>query len=216
VISASGEAALILMKRPSPDVKQIGECLTEMVGAAHNVDEIIAGLRGLFYSRAANRKKTVQVNDLIDETLNVLKQEFRDHGILLTMEFAEHLPPIYADRSQIQQVLSNLLRNAIEAMEPIPPEQRSLRISTDLKDDAHVSIQIHDSGPGISAEIRDNIFVAFFTTKPIGTGLGLSISKTIVERHGGSLRIDESNAVGTTFEIVLPKGETPDHVEGPT
>ena len=114
------------------------------------------------------------------------------------------MPSIHADRAQINQVLFNLFKNAIEAMLSCPPEKRSLRVVTAATENSDVSINIRDTGPGIGVENRESVFDPFFTTKQKGTGLGLFICRTIIERHGGKLRLGESSSRGTTFEISFP------------
>jgi signal transduction histidine kinase len=146
----------------------------------------------------------VQINHLIRETLSSLEHELRDYGVSLTTEFADNVPPIHADRAQIQQLLFNLFKNAIEAMLSCSPEKRSLRVVTGATENSRVSIHIRDTGLGINAENRESVFAPFFTTKQTGTGLGLFICRTIIERHGGKLRLSESTPRGTTFEISFP------------
>ena len=203
-IAASGEAALSWLRRTPPDLKEIGECLTEIVHETHRVNDVITSVRRLFKVSGVDQKAMLQVNDLIQETLWSLEHDLREYGVSLTTEFTNKLPPINADRAQIQQVLLNLFKNAIEAMLSCPPEKRSLRVATGATENSGVSIHIRDTGPGISAENWESVFDPFFTTKQNGTGLGLSICRAIVERHGGKLRLGESSSRGTTFEVSFP------------
>jgi signal transduction histidine kinase len=174
------------------------------VQATRDANEVLVSIRSLFSASGVDKRTTVQVNGLIEETLSSLEHDLRDLGVSLTTKFADNMPPIHADRAQIQHLLLNLFKNAIEAMLSCPPEKRSLRVATGVTENSCVSIYIRDTGPGISTENRETIFDPFFTTKQSGTGLGLSICKTIVERHGGKLRLGESSARGATFEISFP------------
>jgi signal transduction histidine kinase len=152
----------------------------------------------------------LQVNDIVRETLDLVEHDLRDNGISLTTEYRDNLREIYADHTQIQQIILNLIKNAIEAMRSCSPDKRSLKVITAASGNSFVSIYIQDSGPGISAGDQDRIFDPFFTTKQNGTGLGLSICRTVLERHGGKLRLIESDFRGTIFEVAIPVGST-DH-----
>jgi signal transduction histidine kinase len=111
---------------------------------------------------------------------------------------------VKAEPTQLQQVIFNLIKNAIDAMEGVPLGERHLRLVTGFDRKSIVSLYIRDSGPGINAEDQDRIFDPFFTTKPAGMGMGLSICRTIIETHGGSLRLAKTNHRGSSFEISLP------------
>jgi two-component system sensor kinase FixL len=115
-----------------------------------------------------------------------------------------HLPPVLADRIQVEQVLLNLLRNAMDAMKAENTERRGIVIVARRKGNRIVEISVADSGPGVAAEVMDRIFEPFVTTKPLGMGMGLSISRTIVESHGGSLRMARGTPSGAMFIFNLP------------
>jgi signal transduction histidine kinase len=205
-ISASGEAGLRWMKRSPPQFKEVIDCLDSIVDASRRANEIITSVRRLFDTDPTkNRMTTVQVNDIVGEALDLVEHDLRDNGISLTTEFSDNLPEIHADHGQIQQIIFNLIKNAIEAMRSCSPDKRSLKIIT-AGGNSCVSFYIQDSGRGISAGDQDRIFDPFFTTKQNGTGLGLSICRTIVERHGGKLRLIESDFRGTIFEVAIPVG----------
>ena len=114
---------------------------------------------------------------------------------------------VQLDGMELQQVLLNLVRNAIDAMRSSPPEERRLRLKTSFDGQSTVSMSVQDSGPGIPAEDRQRIFDPFFTTKPGGMGLGLAISSTLVANHGGKLRLVKSDAEGSAFELEMPVGK---------
>ncbi|MFZ1951624.1 MAG: MASE4 domain-containing protein [Pseudolabrys sp.] len=203
-IAASGEAGLVWLRRTPPNLTETSECLTSIVHASHSANEVISSVRRLFNTGGVDQRTILQVNDLIRETLSSLEHDLRDYGVSLTTELGGNVPSIHADRAQINQVLFNLFKNAIEAMLSCPPEKRSLRVVTAATENSDVSINIRDTGPGIGVENRESVFDPFFTTKQKGTGLGLFICRTIIERHGGKLRLGESSSRGTTFEISFP------------
>jgi signal transduction histidine kinase len=122
----------------------------------------------------------------------------------VTTEFLDKLAYVHVDAAQLQQVVLNLIRNAIDAMGSSAPDTQRLRLTTKIGERSTVLISIQDTGPRIAAEDRERIFDAFFTTKTAGMGLGLAISRTIVERHEGSLRLLQSDPTGSIFEIGLP------------
>jgi signal transduction histidine kinase len=203
-IASSGEAGMTWIKRNPPKLKEVSECLNQMVDASHHANEIITGIRGLFNRTKLHQRSLIQLNNVIHESLNLLQPDLQVNGITVSDECRENLPEIAADHTQIQQVILNLLKNAIEAMQSSTSGQNILRIKTNLNANSDVALYIQDSGPGISGSDRENIFDPFFTTKPNGTGLGLSICRTIVEDHGGTLRLAETNSRGSTFEVVFP------------
>ena len=148
----------------------------------------------------------VQINDVVREVLVLVQDELRVDSVIATAECQENFPEIHASHTQIQQVILNLVKNAIEAMRLVAPNKRRLRLVTGFDGHSGVAVYVQDSGPGISPDQQDRIFEPFFTTKPNGTGLGLSICRTIAEDHGGKLRLSKTDARETSFELVLPIG----------
>jgi len=145
----------------------------------------------------------VQINDVVREVLKLVQDELRVDRVIATAEYQENIPEIRASHTQIQQVILNLVKNAIEAMRSVAPDKRRLRLVTGSDRNSGVSVYVQDSGAGISPDRRDRIFEPFFTTKPGGTGLGLSICRTIMEDHGGELRLSKTDSRGTSFELVF-------------
>jgi signal transduction histidine kinase len=140
---------------------------------------------------------------VIEDVITVVQSEVRRHGVSLRFEPAMNLPPVMADRVQLQQVLLNLILNGIEAMSS-SEGSRVLRIRTHGYEAGEVLIAIDDSGVGVSPRDMDQIFTAFFTTKADGLGMGLSISRSIVEAHGGRLWAISDPGHGATFQFTLP------------
>jgi two-component system sensor histidine kinase TtrS len=155
-----------------------------------------------FARKQLGERVSLPLNTVVTEVLQLLASEVRNSKVVVQLMLAEQLPTVNVDQVQIQQVLVNLLRNAIEAMDSLPPRMRQLSITTFLgQGEVHCLVQ--DSGPGISAAVRSRLFEPFFTTKPEGLGMGLSISRSIVEAHGGQLQA-ESQPTGATFHFSIP------------
>jgi len=144
---------------------------------------------------------------LIDAAVSLTSLEATQQGVEIEARIVPGLPVVLADRVQIEQVLLNLLRNAMDAMEAANTEQRSIVIEAHRKSKRAVEISVTDSGPGVAAEVTDTIFEPFVTTKPLGMGMGLSISHSIVELNGGSLRMAGGLRSGAIFIFDLPTVE---------
>src|SRR4051794_37658402 len=151
-----------------------------------------------------------QINDIILDTLSLVQHDLHVDGITVTTEYRDDLAQVHADRLQIQEVILNLIKNAIEAMRSSPRGKRHLQLATDLSGNSEVIVSVRDTGPGIDAKDREKIFDPFFSTKATGTGLGLSLCRTIMEDHGGKLRLTETNLPGSNFELSFPLGSTSD------
>ena len=152
---------------------------------AQRAAEIIRRIRD-FMRKEDGQRELVNLNQLVRHVVDMVQHDLRRHGIQVSLDLSEPLAPVRATAIQIEQVLLHLLRNAIEAMERTPVEQRSLRIRTEQRSDGTVEASLQDAGSGLSAEALEQLFAPFYTTKPEGMGLGLSISQSIVESHGGA------------------------------
>jgi C4-dicarboxylate-specific signal transduction histidine kinase len=202
-IATRGAAGVNWLKRTPPELDKARECFQSVIESSHRADEIIAAIRGLF-KKTPIQNTAVQINDVVREVLALVQDDLRVEAVIATAECEENLPEIHASHTQIQQVILNLVKNAVEAMRSVSPDKRRLRLMTGFDGRSGVSVYIQDSGAGIAPENKDRIFDAFFTTKPSGTGLGLSISRSIVEEH--KLRLSKTNSGGTSFELILPTG----------
>jgi signal transduction histidine kinase len=136
----------------------------------------------------------------------LLQYDLLINEVSVATEFQGHLPEVHLDGMQLQQVLVNLIKNAIDAMGSVTPEARRLRLTTGFDGHSTVLLSVQDSGPGIPVEHCERIFDPFFTTKSGGTGLGLAICSTVVAKHGGGLRLVKSDSDGSIFEIAIPVG----------
>jgi C4-dicarboxylate-specific signal transduction histidine kinase len=152
------------------------------------------------------------MNEVVREVLALVRSELIRGGVTAKMKLATGLPAVLGDRVQLQQVILNLIMNAIDAMSTISDRPRTLLIKS-AKDAEGVLIQVQDSGKGLDPENSDRMFESFFTTKPEGIGIGLSISSSIVEAHGGSLSAKARASHGATFEFTLPRADYPRRTE---
>jgi signal transduction histidine kinase len=149
-------------------------------------------------------RTTVTVNDLIEEGLAVVRGELDVHQVSLRSELSDGLPTVVAAPTQLQQVLLNLIMNAIEAMGPVTTQERVLIVKSEIGESGNVQITVEDTGSGIDPSLVDRIFEAFFTTKAFGMGMGLSICRSIVESHGGLLSVSARRPNGSSFCVKLP------------
>jgi PAS domain S-box-containing protein len=201
----NAQACLRLLERNEPNIVKAHEAAFGMAGCATRAAEIIDRVRSLF-GKNAPEHEAVDVNEVIRDIVVLLQNEARRHSVVVGTELAEDLPTVMGDHVQLQQVLMNLMLNGIESMRDAPGE---LRITTGQVDEREVLISVSDTGVGLPAEKLDQIFNAFFTTKPQGTGMGLAISRSIIESHGGRLWAEANNGRGAIFRFTLPQ-QTPE------
>jgi C4-dicarboxylate-specific signal transduction histidine kinase len=174
-----------------------------IIADGHRAGEIIERIRALT-KKAPSRKDAVDINGVILAVIELLRNEVHRHEVSVRTELGQALPPVLGDRIQLQQVLLNLLTNAIEAMSGGGQAPRDLSIAS-VPADAHgVLVTVADSGPGLSQASRDRLFEAFHTTKPQGMGMGLAISRSIVEAHGGRLWASANVPRGAVFRFTVP------------
>jgi signal transduction histidine kinase len=198
--AANAGACLGFLNGEDPDIVEAREAASATIGCARRAAEIIDHVRSLF-KKSFPKREAVDLNELIREVYLLLKNDIRRNAVTVQLELAENLPKIAGDRVQLEQVLMNLMLNAIEAMHDAKGD---LTITSESTDDGHLSIAVSDTGVGIPADKIDQIFDTFFTTKPQGTGMGLAISRSIVESHGGRLWATSNPERGSTFQFTLP------------
>jgi C4-dicarboxylate-specific signal transduction histidine kinase len=202
-IVASGNAAMRWLASAPPDLDKARAALKRVVDSGHHASDVIGGIKSMF-KKDGQVKATLDVNQLIHEVFELLEGEIRSQQVSIRSELGEELPPVLANRVQLQQVLVNLIINAIEAMSTAENRVRSLRVKTEMQESDYLLIMVEDSGTGIDAENIDRIFDAFYTTKAHGTGMGLSICRSIVESHGGRLLVSPAQPHGSIFRVSLP------------
>jgi two-component system sensor kinase FixL len=202
-ITAYVRGCLRLLAGPVPEPALLNEGLTEVVQQAERAGDVLDRLRE-FVRGGEYRRVLTQVKPLIDAAVSLTRMDAMQQEVEIEATIDPGLPAVSADRIQIEQVLLNLLRNAMDAMEGANTESRSIAVKARRKGKHAVEISVADSGPGIADEVMDAIFEPFVTTKPLGMGMGLSISHSIVESHGGSLRMARNAPSGAIFFFDLP------------
>jgi PAS domain S-box-containing protein len=201
----NAQACLRFLDRDQPDVAEAREAASEMARDAIRAADIIDRVRSL-YRKGSVRLETVDINDVIREMIDMLRDEANRHSVTMRTDLAEGLPRVLADPVQLQQVLMNLALNGIEAIGV--DTEGELSIKSQLVEDSELLISVTDTGMGLPVGEVEQIFKAFFTTKPQGTGLGLAITRSIVESHGGRLWATANSGRGTTFWFTLPQQRT--------
>jgi signal transduction histidine kinase len=202
-ITASAAAARRWVDRVPPDVDRVKQVLTNIEQAGFRANEVLTNVRNLFQD-TDHEQQSIDVNSLTVEALQSLQAELNDHGVKTDVELASELPHISGHRVQLQEVILNLVHNAIDAMAPIKVDNRALRVRTKSDGDKAVIVEVEDTGQGIEPQRLGSIFEPFVTTKPKGSGLGLAICSRIIERHGGQLTASSDGTNGALFKIVLP------------
>jgi signal transduction histidine kinase len=208
-MSLNCDAALECLKATPLDLEELRSCLTDAKNDTDRANEIVAGIRSLFKTTARLRAM-VEIDRLVREVLRMVENDLHVHGVSVSTELQEDTPQVRADPIQLQQVILNLVKNAIDAIAVGSKTIRAIRLVQTYDGKSVVSIYIQDTGPGITLDNETQIFDPFFTTKPSGMGLGLSISRRIIEEHGGNLKLTETTSKGCTFEITLPVIATSD------
>ena len=203
-VASFGAAGLRWIMREPPQLEKATESLKKVLEATHQAEESIESIRRLFARAPPGRRTMQQINDIVLETINLVQHDLQVDGISVTTEYGNDLPQIPADRMQIQLAILNLIKNAIESMRSSPRGNRHLRVATGLNGNSDITVSIRDTGPGIGAKDKDSIFDPFFSTKKTGTGLGLPICRTIIEGHGGKLRLIQTDIRGSIFEVAFP------------
>jgi signal transduction histidine kinase len=190
------------LNRDKPDLDEAREAASRTVKDATRAAEIISRTR-LLFKKGIPQWELVDINDTIRDMVALMRSEIARHSISIRAELAENIPRITGDRVQLQQVLMNLIVNGIDAMKGVDGP-RELAINSQLAENEQISISVSDTGVGLPAQQSDQIFNAFFTTKPNGTGMGLRISRSIVESHGGRLWATDNSPRGASFHLAVP------------
>jgi two-component system sensor kinase FixL len=202
-ITTYAQACTRLLDRMEPNLGDVRDALQQIASQAVRAGAIIRRLRSLVRHTDSERRPT-DINELVEELRELMESDARVHGVRLRLELAQGLPRVMADGVQIQHVLLNLLRNALEALSLVAPSQREVVVNTALTREGDVELALSDTGPGVDPAIEERIFDPFFTTKESGTGLGLTISATILRIHGGTLGHRPVRPAGACFFARLP------------
>jgi signal transduction histidine kinase len=188
------------LARDEPDLGEAREAAARVIKDVTRASDIISRIGSLF-KKGASQRELLDVNEIIQEMIVLLRNEASRYSISIRSELASDVPKVMADRVQLQQVLMNLMLNGIEAIRDASGE---LSIKSQLAEDGHLLISVTDTGVGLPNDNIDKIFDAFFTTKPQGTGLGLAITRSIIGSHGGRIWATANSGPGATFHFTLP------------
>ena len=199
VISANAARRWLALREPS--IEEARDALSQIENDGHRAGEIITSLRGMF-KKETQATSPIDINKLIFTVLPIVRHELQNHGVELRIELDESLPALEGDRVQLQQVVLNLVMNAIEAMQSVTPRVLSIRSCVSKPNFVHVAVE--DTGTGIDPSNHDHIFNPMFTTKDRGMGIGLSICHSIIEKHNGRIWVTRGIDKGSIFQFELP------------
>ncbi|HLN98882.1 MAG TPA: PAS domain S-box protein [Pyrinomonadaceae bacterium] len=202
-IVMNGNAALRWLALDPPNLARARDSAELIIRDGDRASHVIARIRALL-KKAPPSKTLLDVNEFVLEVVDLTQSEMVRNRVRLRVELAGDLPRVPGDRIQLQQVMLNLIANAVEAMRAIQDRQRALLITTDIIDNTVVRLAVSDNGPGIDSQTAQHLFNAFSTTKPEGMGVGLAISRSIIEAHGGRLWTEANDEFGATFQFTLP------------
>ncbi len=197
------QACLRMLNAGNADLEVIKDALTQIASQGGRAGAIIHRLRDLA-RKGSTERQPVALEATIRAVVELIAHELRHHDIRVKLELADNLPPLEADRVQIEQVLLNLMRNAVEAMHESPESHRWLNLRAERDGDGMVEVTVLDGGKGLPEEANDRVFDTFYSTKPKGMGVGLSISRSIIEAHGGKLWAEPNPGGGAKFHFTLP------------
>ena len=199
----NARAALRWLNGQAPVLEEARQALAGIVNDGNRAAQVIDRVRA-HMKKAPPRRDDLEINGAIREVVELTRGEAVKNGVSVRTELADSLPLIYGDRVQLQQVMLNLIINAVEATSGASDGPRELLISAATSDTGDVHVAVRDSGPGLTPAALERLFEPFYTTKPGGLGLGLSICRSIIEAHGGRLWVSANVARGATFQFTLP------------
>lgn len=206
-IATNAHACIRMLESNNGQTERVIDVLERIGAQAARAGEIIRHLRQ-FVKKEQPELSLIDINEVINEVITLLRTEIRKAGVRIDLELDKHIGAVLAQHVQIDQVILNLARNAIEAMLDMPEGSRVLTISTQNQQDGYVKVTVSDTGPGLDASIVDQLFNPFVTTKSNGMGLGLSISQGIIEAHKGRIFVEPDSLKGATFVFQLPTSQT--------
>jgi C4-dicarboxylate-specific signal transduction histidine kinase len=200
-IAARTSAARRWLAADKPNIDRARNALDQIATASFHASEVVTNFRSMF-SRHTDNRAEIDISTLIRTVIGLVSAELRRHQIELKMELNNQLPPVLANTVQLQQVILNLIMNAIDAMRPV--ESRALLVKSQLNRHYRIRVSIEDTGIGIDPSILNEIFKPLFTTKEHGMGMGLSICRSIIESHDGGIWVSPGENRGSIFQFELP------------
>jgi PAS domain S-box-containing protein len=203
----SADAGLRWLAAQPPNLAKARDTFESIIKAGNQASDVIGRIRALI-KKVPARRTTLDINEMILETIALTRGEMQRHCVLLRTELANDLPSILGDRVQLQQVILNLIMNAIEALSEVSDDSRELMIGSNVDTPDGVIVTVRDSGPGLKPECLNHIFDPFYTTKPTGMGMGLSICRSITEAHGGRLWATGNAPRGAVFQFTVHQDDT--------
>jgi C4-dicarboxylate-specific signal transduction histidine kinase len=205
-VVVNATACLNWLAASPPNLVEVRETVQRIVRDGQRAGDVIARIRALATKKTIEKER-LDLNETIQEAIGLVQGLMRRNKVTLRMDLSENLPPVLGDRIQLQQVVLNLVVNAIEAMAKVTSKVKELAIATRVIPDGMVEVALCDSGAGLDTESMQKIFEAFYTTKAGGMGMGLSISRTIIRNHGGRLWATRNDGPGTTFYFTVQKDQ---------
>jgi PAS domain S-box-containing protein len=199
----NAQAALRWLNRDTPDLEEARQLLARIVKDGDRAGDVVSRIRNLV-KKAPPRMEPLNMNEVIGEVIELTRSEAMKSDVSVETQFAENLSAVTGDQTQLQQVILNLILNAVQAMSESGLDVRELQISTEANQPDGVIVSVRDSGPGIRQENLDRLFDPFYTTKSTGMGMGLAICRSIVEGHGGRIWATANVPQGAAFHFTLP------------
>jgi C4-dicarboxylate-specific signal transduction histidine kinase len=199
----NAQAGLRWLGAQPPNLDEVRQAFSRIIDNGRRGGEIVDRIRALT-KKAPPRKDRLDINEAVFDVVALTRSEVLKHDVILRMDLTSASPTVTGDRIQLQQVVLNLIMNAVEAMSRTDEGARELRISTKMNGAGGVLVSVRDSGPGLDPQSTDQLFEAFYTTKPDGMGMGLAICRSIIEAHAGRLWATGNEPRGAVFQFTLP------------
>jgi C4-dicarboxylate-specific signal transduction histidine kinase len=209
-VVTNASAGLLWLAAQPPELEEVRDGLNRVIKAGNQASGVIGRIQALI-KKSPSRKDNLAINEAILEVIALTHGEMVKNGVSLQTQLAADLSLVQGDRVQLQQVILNLIINALEAMSGLPAGPRELLIGTEQDASNGVLVAVQDSGPGLDPESFERLFDPFYTTKPDGMGMGLSICRSIVEAHGGRVWASGTDGHGVTVQFTLPVGDSAQH-----
>jgi len=203
IITNAGTCLRMLSAEP-PDIEGARDTARRTLRDGNRASEVISRLRALFRKKEA-KTELVDLNEVTGEVIALSRSELQRHRVTLRTDLADELPPVVGDRVQLQQVILNLLLNAVDALARVEDGARVLVVTTVHEEGDRVRLSVRDSGVGVESQVLARLFEPFYTTKSDGMGIGLFVSRSIIESHRGSLRVTANEGPGVTFSFSVPR-----------